>query len=58
MRNGRRDGMSMLKELEKEKEISEDDESRGQDVVQKLTDSYIEKIEKLLQQKETDLMEI
>jgi ribosome recycling factor len=58
VRNGRRDGMSMLKELVKEKEISEDDERRGQDAVQKLTDSYVEKIEKLLQAKETDLMEI
>ena len=58
MRNGRRDAMGMLKELVKEKEIGEDDERRGQDAVQKLTDSYIEKIEKLLKQKEADLMEI
>jgi ribosome recycling factor len=58
VRNGRRDAMGMLKELVKEKEIGEDDERRGQDAVQKLTDSYIEKIEKLLKQKETDLMEI
>lgn len=58
VRNGRRDAMGMLKELVKEKEIGEDDERRGQDAVQKLTDSYIEKIEKLLKQKEADLMEI
>jgi ribosome recycling factor len=58
VRNGRRDAMGMLKELVKEKEIGEDDERRGQDVVQKLTDSYIEKIEKLLKEKEADLMEI
>ena len=58
VRNGRRDGMAMLKELVKEKEISEDDERRGQDAVQKLTDTYVAKIEKLLAEKEADLMEI
>ena len=58
VRNGRRDGMAMLKELVKEKEISEDDERRGQDMVQKLTDSYVADIEKLLLAKEADLMEI
>ncbi len=58
VRNARRDAMGTLKELVKEKEISEDEERRGQDLVQKLTDSYIEKIDKLLQQKEADLMEI
>ena len=50
--------MAMLKELVKEKDISEDDERRGQDEVQKLTDEFVGKIEKLLVQKEADLMEI
>ena len=58
VRNARRDAMGMLKELEKEKEISEDDERRGQDEVQKLTDGFIARIEKLLAEKEADLMEI
>jgi ribosome recycling factor len=58
MRNARRDAMAMLKELVKEKDISEDDERRGQDEVQKLTDSFIAKVEKLLGDKEADLMEI
>lgn len=58
LRNARRDAMSMLKELEKEKEITEDDERRGQDVVQKLTDSYVAKVEEMLTAKEADLMEI
>ena len=58
VRNARRDAMAMLKELVKEKEISEDEERRGQDEVQKLTDSFIERVEKLLAEKETDLMEI
>lgn len=58
VRNGRRDGMAMLKELVKDKEISEDEERRGQDMVQKLTDSYVAQIDKLLLVKEADLMEI
>jgi len=58
VRNARRDAMAMLKELVKDKEISEDDERRGQDDVQKLTDDYVARIEKLLAQKEADLMEI
>ncbi len=58
VRNARRDAMGMLKELEKEKEISEDDERRGQDEVQKLTDGFVARIEKLLAEKEADLMEI
>jgi ribosome recycling factor len=58
MRNARRDAMGMLKELVKEKDISEDEERRGQDEVQKLTDSFIAKVEKLLGVKEADLMEI
>ena len=58
VRNARRDAMGMLKELVKEKEISEDEERRGQDEVQKLTDGFIERVEKLLAEKETDLMEI
>jgi ribosome recycling factor len=58
VRNARRDAMALLKELVKEKEISEDEERRGQDQVQKLTDGFIAKIEALLTGKESDLMEI
>ncbi len=58
VRNIRRDAMADLKELEKEKEISEDDERRGQDDVQKLTDRYIAEVDKALAVKEGDLMEI
>ena len=58
VRNARRDANSMLKELVKEKEISEDDERRGHDEIQKLTDGFIARIEKLLAEKEADLMEI
>ncbi len=58
VRNARRDAMGMLKELVKEKEISEDEERRGHDEVQKLTDGFVARIEKLLAGKEADLMEI
>ncbi len=58
IRNARRDAMNMLKELLKEKDISEDDERRGQDAVQKLTDGFIAKVDALLAEKESDLMEI
>ncbi|MDX1733399.1 MAG: ribosome recycling factor [Halioglobus sp.] len=58
VRNARRDAMAMLKELVKEKEISEDEERRGQEEIQKLTDSFVAKIEKSLSEKEADLMEI
>lgn len=58
IRNARRDAMSLLKELLKDKDISEDDERRGQDDVQKLTDTYIGKVDALLGEKESDLMEI
>ena len=47
----------MLRELLKEKDISEDEERRAQESVQKLTDSYIAKIETALVTKEKDLME-
>ena len=58
VRNARRDANQMLKDLVKEKEISEDDERRGQDVVQKLTDGFVARVEKMLEEKEADLMEI
>jgi len=58
VRNARRDAMAMLKEMVKDKEIGEDDERRGQEAVQKLTDAYVAKVEKLLGAKEADLMEI
>ena len=58
IRNGRRDANGMLKELVKDKEISEDEERRGQDIVQKLTDAFIARVEKLLGAPAADLMEI
>jgi ribosome recycling factor len=58
VRNARRDAMAMLTEMVKEKEIGEDDERRGQEDVQKLTDNYVARIEKLLAEKDADLREI
>lgn len=58
VRNARRDAMAMLKEMVKEKDISEDEERRGQEAVQKLTDKFISRVDQLLADKETDLMEI
>ena len=58
VRNARRDALAMLKEMLKEKDISEDEERRGHDVIQKLTDGYVAKVETALTQKETDLMAI
>lgn len=58
VRNTRRDANNDLKECLKEKEISEDDERRGQDMIQKLTDQFIEEIDKVLAVKEEDLMEV
>jgi len=58
VRNVRRDANDALKKLVKEKEISEDDERRAQDVVQKLTDKAVADIDQLLQAKEADLMAV
>jgi len=58
VRNIRRDANNDLKELLKAKEISEDDERRGQDDIQKLTDRFIVEVDKVLDAKEKDLMEM
>jgi ribosome recycling factor len=58
IRNIRRDANSTLKDLVKEKEISEDDERRAQEEIQKLTDEHVAKVDKILAEKEAELMEI
>lgn len=58
VRNIRRDANTQLKDLLKDKEISEDEERKAQDDIQKITDRFVAEIEKMLQAKETDLMEI
>lgn len=58
VRNIRRDANNSLKELEKEKEISEDDLRRAEDLIQKLTDAKVARIDDILAEKEKELMEI
>jgi len=57
-RNIRRDVLADIKELLKAKEISEDQERKAQDDVQKITDKYIAKVDEALKVKEADLLEI
>jgi ribosome recycling factor len=58
MRNHRRESNDFLKELEKAKDISEDDKKRGLDRVQKETDATIAKIDAILSDKEKEIMEV
>jgi ribosome recycling factor len=58
IRNLRRDANDSFKKLVKEKEISEDDERRAQDQVQKLTDQFVSEIDKLVMQKEAEIMKV
>lgn len=58
VRNIRRDANSDLKSLEKDKDISEDEERKGQELVQQVTNQSTDEIESLLQTKEKELMEI
>ena len=58
VRNLRRDAIHHLKEALKKKEVSENDERRAQDEVQKLTDRSVAEIDRLLQQKESELMAV
>ena len=58
VRNLRRDAIHTLKEAQKKKEVSENDERRAQDDVQKLTDRHVAEIDALLQQKENELLAV
>ena len=58
IRNQRRDANGMLKEYLNEKEISEDELKRGEEMIQKATDNFIKKVDNLLEEKEKDLLEI
>ena len=56
VRNIRRDALADVKDLLKEKEITEDDDRRAGDEIQKLTDEIVKRIDQLLREKEADLM--
>jgi len=58
IRNIRRDGNEELKKLLKDTKITEDDEKKGAEELQKLTDSYIEQVNKVLEEKEKEIMEV
>jgi ribosome recycling factor len=58
VRNIRRDANNDLKGFVKEKLMSEDDEHRGQEIIQKLTDEHVKKIDDLLEEKEQELLTI
>ena len=58
VRNIRRDANESLKKMVKEKECSEDDERRAQDDIQKLTDKFVQQIDKLLIEKEKEVMTV
>jgi ribosome recycling factor len=54
----RRDSNSQIKELLKEKMISEDDARRAEETIQKITDRFVAEVDKRLESKEADLLEI
>ncbi len=58
VRNIRRDANEMIKDLKKDKEISEDDQFRAQDEIQKITDDFIGNIDSIYNNKETEVLEI
>jgi ribosome recycling factor len=58
IRNLRRDANTHLKDALKKKEVSEDDERRAQDEIQRLTDRYVAEVDKMLAEKEKDLMAV
>ena len=58
LRNIRREANSLLKDLKKEKEISEDEMHKAQDEIQKITDTYVNKSDKILKEKEEEILQI
>jgi ribosome recycling factor len=58
VRNTRRDAITHLKDMLKKKEVSEDDERRAQDDVQKLTDRYVAEIDKVVAEKEKEVLTV
>ncbi|MEO7064720.1 MAG: ribosome-recycling factor, partial [Dokdonella sp.] len=56
VRNVRRDAMNQVKELIKDKQITEDDERRAEDDIQKLTDKFVKDVDGVVKAKEEELM--
>ena len=58
IRNTRKDANDKIKKLEKEKEITEDESKKAHDDVQKITDTYVEKVDQAFREKETELLKV
>jgi len=58
VRNHRRDAIDLLKSLQKDKEITEDDLRRAQEKAQEITKMYIERVDQVLKAKEDEIMEV
>jgi ribosome recycling factor len=58
IRNVRRDGMETIKKMEKDGDISEDDQKRLGEEIQKLTDEHVTKVDTMLADKEKDIMTV
>jgi len=58
IRNIRKDANDKIKKLEKDKEITEDESKKAHDEVQKITDTYVDKVDSLVKEKEAELMKV
>lgn len=58
VRNARRDGNNAVSQIVKEENLSEDEERRGQDQIQKLTDKYISQVDEIFSAKESEVLTI
>jgi ribosome recycling factor len=58
VRSARRDAMDMVKEAEKDKQITEDERKKGEKAIQDLTDKYIAQVEEIAKSKEKEIMEL
>jgi len=58
LRSNRRDAIEMLKSMEKDKDITEDENKRGQTDIQKLTDDFVKQIDDIIIDKEKEVMSI
>ena len=58
VRHARRDGIDLLQEAQKDGEVSEDESRSAQELVQKLTDEYVTRIDEIIKHKEEEIMEV
>jgi ribosome recycling factor len=58
VRHARRDGIDLLQQSQKDGDISEDESRSAQEIVQKLTDEYVNRVEEIVKNKEAEIMEV